>query len=64
MNRYRLVGHALGIIFFVGAALFNYPILRLFSRPAFIFGVPLLYAYLFIVWLVLIGMMTLIVERK
>jgi hypothetical protein len=32
----------------LGMLLFNYPILTLFNVPAALFGVPVLYAYIFI----------------
>ena len=34
----------------LGMLLFNYPILTLFNVPGALFGVPVLYAYLFIAW--------------
>ncbi|HBR97131.1 MAG TPA: hypothetical protein DD979_07110 [Gammaproteobacteria bacterium] len=37
-----------------GLLLFNYPLLLLASRDGLIFGVPVLYLYLFGVWLLLI----------
>ena len=44
----RLVG-----LFLLGAVLFNYPILSLFNRDAFPFGIPILYLYLFGFWALL-----------
>ena len=41
----------------LGLLLFNYPVLALFNVPGMIFGVPLLYAYLFGAWLGLIVLM-------
>lgn len=46
----------------LGMLLFNYPILALFNVPGVLFGVPLLYAYVFIVWAVLIALMALLAE--
>ncbi|MGD8368831.1 MAG: hypothetical protein PVG78_14425 [Desulfobacterales bacterium] len=45
----RLVG-----LFLLGAVLFNYPILSLVNRDSLLFGIPILYLYLFGVWAVLI----------
>ena len=45
----RLVG-----LFLLGAVLFNYPILSLVNRDSLLFGIPVLYLYLFGVWAVLI----------
>jgi len=46
----------------VGALLFNYPILALFNVPGTLFGVPVLYAYVFIVWTGLIAAMAYLAE--
>lgn len=50
-------------LFLAGWVLFNYPLLALFSRDSTIFGVPLLYAYIFSAWLLLIGVAALITAR-
>ena len=55
----RLVG-----LFLLGCVLFNYPLLYLFNHPVSITGVPLLYAYLFGTWAVLIGLMAWVIERR
>jgi len=47
----------------LGALLFNYPILALFNKQAFAFGIPLLYAYIFVAWALLVAAMALVVER-
>jgi hypothetical protein len=54
----RLVALAL-----FGIVLFNYPILALFNRPGTFFGVPVLYAWIFGAWSVLIVLMARAVER-
>ena len=43
------------VFFFIGNILFNYPVLSLFSdgKKEF-FGIPLLYAYVFATWALLI----------
>lgn len=51
-------------LFLLGCLLFNYPLLSLFAGQGEIFGVPLLYAYVFTVWALLIGLMALVVERR
>lgn len=48
----------------LGALLFNYPFLALFNRAALVFGIPIFYVYLFVVWAVLIAFMAYMVERK
>ena len=45
----RLVG-----LFLLGWALFNYPLLSLFNLKVMIFGVPLLFFYVFTGWILLI----------
>lgn len=50
-------------LFLLGWVLFNYPFLFIFSKNGFIFGIPLLYVYIFAAWIVLIGLMALVVER-
>jgi hypothetical protein len=46
----------------LGLALFNYPILALFNVDGYVFGVPLLYAYVFVAWAVLIALMAWVTE--
>jgi hypothetical protein len=55
----RLVG-----VFLLGTLLFNFPLLALFNRAASAFGVPLLYAYVFVSWALVIGLLALVVERS
>ena len=54
----RLVG-----LFLLGCLLFNYPLLALFNVRATLLGVPLLYAYLFAAWALLIGLVAYVMER-
>jgi hypothetical protein len=46
-----------------GCLLFNYPILALFNVRGALLGIPVLYAYVFSVWALLIALMALAVER-
>jgi hypothetical protein len=46
----------------LGMLLFNYPILALFNIPGALFGVPVLYAFLFIAWAALIALMAFLAE--
>ena len=46
----------------LGIVLFNYPVLALFNVPGTLFGIPVLYAYIFIAWAALIGLMALIAD--
>ena len=47
----------------LGLVLFNYPVLALFNVPGTLLGVPVLYAYLFIAWAALIGLMAVVARR-
>ncbi|CAG0979748.1 hypothetical protein RHDC4_01805 [Rhodocyclaceae bacterium] len=64
MNHSRLTAQRLAALFLLGCALFNYPLLALFNRAAEIFGIPLLYAFLFGSWLALILLMAIAIERR
>jgi hypothetical protein len=46
----------------LGMVLFNFPILALFNVPGTLFGVPALYAYIFLAWAALIALMALVAE--
>ena len=54
----RLVG-----LFLLGCLLFSYPMLVVFNLHASIFGVPVLYAYLFGAWAMLIAGAAYVMER-
>ena len=47
----------------LGGLLLNYPLLSLFNSERTVLGIPLLYAYLFAAWAVLIALLALVVER-
>jgi len=46
----------------LGMVLFNFPILALFNVPGTLFGVPVLYVYIFCAWAALIALMELVAE--
>lgn len=50
-------------LFVLGALLFNFPLLAIFSRETLLWGVPLLYIYIFCACFVLIALMAWLVER-
>jgi len=64
MIRPNIKGQRLAALFLLGFLLFNYPILTLFAGSSHVFGVPVLYFYVFAVWALLIGLMALVVERR
>ena len=64
MNRSILTGQRLAAVFLLGCVLFNYPLIALFNKPAKLFDIPLLYFYIFAVWVLLIGLMAWVIERR
>ena len=48
----------------LGFVLFNFPVLALFNVPGTLFGVPVLYAYIFVAWTALIALMAWVAERR
>jgi hypothetical protein len=58
-----LKGQRLIALFLFGVLLLNYPLVSLFAGPTVVFGVPLLYLYVFAVWVLLIALIALVVER-
>ena len=56
LARQRLVA-----LFLAAAMLFNYPLLSLFDKPEYVFGLPVLYVYAFGAWALVIAMIAWIV---
>ena len=54
----------LAALFLLGCFLWNYPIASLFTGWTLVFGIPLLYVYVFFAWALLIACMAMVVERK
>jgi hypothetical protein len=59
----RRKGERLVALALLGFLLFSYPLLSLFSVDRAVFGVPVLYAYLFASWGLLIALMALVVRK-
>ena len=55
-------GQRLAALSMLGALLFNFPLLALFNVPGAVFGVPLLYAYVFAGWAALIALIAIVAE--
>lgn len=51
-------------LFVLGCLLFSFPLLSLFNTGGHVLGVPVLYAYLFSVWVGFIVLVALVVERS
>jgi hypothetical protein len=64
MIRPSIKGQRLVALFLLGFLLLNYPLLNLFAGPTRVFGVPVLYAYVFAVWALLISLMALVIEKR
>ncbi len=52
------------ILFVVSVLALNYPFLDLFDRAWLPFGIPLLYLYIYLVWLIVIVLLIVIVGRS
>jgi hypothetical protein len=64
MQQSEAKGQRLIALFVLGCLLFNYPVLSLFNVAADAFGVPVLYAYIFAAWTLLIALMALAAESQ
>lgn len=63
MNERNLKGQQLVALFLTGCIFLNYPILSLFSVDGLIWGIPILYIYIFTTWAALIGLMAIVIEH-
>lgn len=63
MSRSWLTGQRLVVLFLLGGVLLNFPMLGLFEKAARVLGLPVLYAYIYGVWLLLIVVMAIVIER-
>jgi hypothetical protein len=64
MNERNTKGQQLAALFLGGCLLFNYPLLSLFSHDGLIWGIPILYVYIFMAWAALIGLMAIVIEYR
>jgi hypothetical protein len=62
MSDFESKGQRFVALCMLGILLFNYPILALFNVSGTLFGVPVLYAYMFIAWAAMIALMAWIAE--
>jgi hypothetical protein len=62
MSNFETKGQHFIALCMFGMLMFNYPILALFNVPSTLFGIPVLYAYVFIAWGVLIASMAYLAE--
>ena len=64
MIRSGIKGQRFAAIFLLGCVAFNYPLLYLFNARGVLFGIPILYAYIFSAWAVLIVLLAVIAEKS
>lgn len=64
MDKVGIKGQRLVALCMLGVLLFNYPLLALFNVAATVFGIPVLYAYIFSAWILLTASMAYVVEAK
>jgi hypothetical protein len=64
MLRSTLKGQRLVALFLLGGLLFNYPLLAVFNIAGEAFGIPALYAYIFLSWALMIGLLAIVIERS
>ena len=64
MSDFESRGQRFVALCMLGILLFNYPVLALFNVPGFLFGIPVLYAYIFMAWAALIALMAMVAESR
>ena len=64
MDKFEVKGQRLVALCILGVVLFNYPMLAVFNVAETVFGIPLLYAYIFTAWSLLTACMAYVVETK
>lgn len=52
------------ILFMVGIIALNYPVMSIFDRQVLPLGIPLLYLYIFLIWLAIIVLLAVIMEKS
>lgn len=64
MGEFDVRGQRLVALCLLGLLLFNYPLLAVFNVQGTLFGIPVLYAYFFVAWALLIALMALVIELR
>ncbi len=62
MTRPGITADRMRGLFLLGFLLFNPPLLTIFDLDVFVFGLPVLFVYLFVGWAALIALIALTVE--
>jgi hypothetical protein len=63
MEQFDVRGQRLAALCLLGLVLFSYPVLAAFNVYATVAGIPVLYAYFFVAWGALIGLIAFVIER-
>ena len=63
MEEFDVRGQRLAALCLLGLLLFSYPVLAVFNVQGTVGGIPVLYAYFFVAWGALIGLVALVIER-
>jgi uncharacterized membrane protein len=61
---FRFKAQKLFIISIIALLCFNFPFISVFNKPSFIFGVPQLYFFLFLCWLMMIAVIYLLMYNR
>ena len=64
MDKFDSKAQRLVALCMLGVVLFNYPLLAVFNVDATVAGIPVLYAYIFTAWSLMIACMAYVVETK
>jgi hypothetical protein len=64
MEKDETSAQRLAAICMLGCVLINYPVLALFNQPRLIFGIPLLYAYMFAAWTLVVALVAFVARRR
>ncbi len=63
MDDIQRKGQRMVALCMLGCVLFNFPVLALFNVSGTFFGVPVLYAWIFAAWALLIALMAWVAEK-
>ena len=64
VDKFDVTAQRMVALCILGVILFNYPLLAVFNVDATVLGIPVLYAYIFGAWSLLIAGMAYVVETK
>ena len=64
MQRNTFTSQRLIVIFVIGCLLLNYPLVSIVNQSRLLAGIPLLFLFIFGVWLLLILLTAIVLRRK